>query len=372
MSKINILHIMNNFEDASISRIVLGLIKHLGHEEYRWHVGAVGVSGDMRAEFNRLGVAVVNFSIKTHQKSSKDERIKDYVLKHGIEIIHTHTPRTILSVVLSRISNVTHISTKHLLFSPDDRRWGHIHTLWDRLSLYVPDQVVAVSETMYRQILSQPALKKSRIAVIRNAIPVENFYVPDQRIPYRCMLDLPADSLVIGYSGRIQKVKRIDLLLLAFSDVLSHFPKARLVLAGEGDLKSQLQSYADKLGIGDAVTWLGFCREIPRLLAAIDVYVQPSSNEGLSLSILEAMAAGKPVIATKVGGATEVLKHMETGFIIPPKSSLAISSAIVNLLNHTEERLRLGEAARKRVLQEFNVQPMAESYGSLYKMFTRN
>jgi glycosyltransferase involved in cell wall biosynthesis len=233
----------------------------------------------------------------------------------------------------------------------------------------MPNQIVAVSDAMYHQIISQPGLNKSHIVMIHNAIPVEHFYAPDQRDSFRSELGLSTDLLLIGYSGRIEKVKRIDLLLLAFSDVLTHFPQARLILAGEGDLKPQLQDYAAKLGIDNAVFWLGFCREIPRFLAAIDVYVQSSSSEGLSLSTLEAMAAGKPIIATNVGGTNEILTEMETGLLIPSKSSSAISGAIVDLLEHPEKRLRLGEAARRRVLKEFNIQSMIDSYGLIYKKF---
>ena len=362
MSPINILHLMNSFEDASISRIVLRLIKYLGSTEYNWHVGALNPAGKMRAEYSQSGAQVVDFS-----KQNGSAEIKSYIQERNIQIVHTHTPRTILKVVLAQPANVIHISTKHLLFAPQDRNWGLFHALWDRFSLYLPNQIVAVSGTMYAQILSQPGMQKNRVALVRNAIPVEQFYVPEQREAFRAELGLSADTLLIGYSGRLNQVKRIDLLLLAFSQVLAQFPQAHLILAGEGNLKPQLQTYAVHLGLEQAITWLGFSSEIPRFLAALDVYVQPSLNEGLSLSILEAMAARQPIIATQVGGANEVLLNEENGLLIPAGSASAISHALIELLGSPQKRQALGEAAQQRVRKEFNIQAMATAYGSTYQ-----
>ena len=114
--------------------------------------------------------------------------------------------------------------------------------------------------------------------------------------------------------------------------------------------------------------WTGFRQDVPRLLAAMDIYVQPSINEGFSLSILEAMAAGKPVIATDVGGTSEVVTDGRMGILIPPRSSSAIGTAIVDLLDHPEKRSTLAQAARSHVAREFGVQQMVDAYQQLYEV----
>jgi glycosyltransferase involved in cell wall biosynthesis len=242
-----------------------------------------------------------------------------------------------------------------------------IYTLLDRATLYLPDHTVAVSEEMHRRIVALPGLSSMRITAIRNAIDCESYYVPEQRDPCRWEFGLTGESLVIGFTGRMVEQKRLDLLLEGFSLVLARYPQAHLLIVGDGELRPELQACADSLDVSHAVTWTGFRRDIPRLLAAMDLYIQPSANEGLPLSLLEAMAAGKAVIATDVGGAQEALTHQETGILIPPESSQAIGTAIMDLLNHPEKRMALADAARDHVVQEFGVQRMVEGYLSVYE-----
>jgi glycosyltransferase involved in cell wall biosynthesis len=365
MRQLSVLHIMNSFVDSSISRIVLQLIENLGSDNTSWHVGAVTRPGDLREAFAGLGCWVIDFAGNSARSPSRS--IRNYVREHGVDVVHTHTPRTILdaSLALRGVPRAKHVATKHLLNAPRDRRWGLAYTLWDRLTLYLPDVVIPVSSTMRDQITAQPLVDKSKVVLIRNAIPVDDFLRPNERTAGRDELGLPADASVLGYAGRIDKVKRIDLLLEAFREVRVRLPGARLVIAGEGSLKTEMKALGDTLGVSHAVTWLGF-RNMPRLLAAIDVYVQSSVNEGLSLSILEAMAAEKAVVATDVGGAKEVIADGETGILVPPGSSSAIAAAVVGLFDDPDARLAISRAARTHVESKFGLGKMVDEYGAVY------
>jgi glycosyltransferase involved in cell wall biosynthesis len=139
------------------------------------------------------------------------------------------------------------------------------------------------------------------------------------------------------------------------------------VLIGEGQQRPELEALANQLGITHAVIWTGFRKDVRRLLAAMDIFIQSSGNEGLSLGLLEAMAAGKPVIATDVGGTSEVVLDGETGILIPPHSSSAIGAALVDLLDNPEKRSALADAGRAFVVREFDVERMMNSYGRLYQ-----
>jgi glycosyltransferase involved in cell wall biosynthesis len=364
--RLNVLHVMNSFVDLSISRIVLRLIDNLGSRTISWHVGAVSSLGDMQSAFEGFGCRVIDF---TDTGAANPRRsIRRYILEHNIDIVHTHTPRTIVDVSLALlgIDQVTHVATKHLLNAPGDRRWGVAYALLDRLTLYPPDVLVPVSSTMRDQIISQPFIDQGKVVLIRNAIPIENSRRPDDRAEARSELGLAADASVLGYAGRIDKVKRIDLLLKAFKQVYEERSQARLVIAGEGGLKAEMEALAAALGISHAVRWLGFQRNMPRLLAGIDVYVQSSVNEGLSLSILEAMAAEKAVVATSVGAAKEVIADGETGLLVPPGSATAIAAAVIELLCDPERRAAISRAARAHVESEFDLGRMVDKYGAVY------
>lgn len=371
MTQIPILHLWNVAGESSIGRIVRHLVAHLGGQDYRWHIGGVGgLWGNLPEEFVRLGARVVDFSDRQNGSRYLARRIREYVLAHEVRIVHTHTPRTRLATAMALVAapQAAHLATEHLLYAPRDRRWGLIYSLLDRLTLYPTDHIVAVSQRMQRQLVAQPGLSASKVTAIQNAIDCDSYFAPEQRSPCRSELGLNPASQVIGYAGRIDRVKRLDLLLEGFAEVVAQNPQARLVIIGEGGQRPTLEALAAGLGISHAVIWTGFRQDIPRLLAAMDLYVQPSVNEGLSLSILEAMAAGKPVIATDVGGAQEVLTHQRTGILIPPGSSSALRTAITDLLDHPEKRSTLAQAARSHVAQEFGVQRMVDAYRQLYEV----
>ena len=369
MKRTVVLQLMNGFEDSSISRVVQRLVQHLGQQDYSWHVGGLRGLGHMREEFGRLGTQVVDFSDRHHGSGSLTRRIREYVVAHQVKIVHTHTPRTILAagMALAGKKQVIHLATKQLLYSPADRRWGLIYALLDRFSLYLPDYLIAVSEKMYRRIVAYPGISTERVTMIRNAIDCESCYVPDQGDSCRLEFGLTSESQVIGFTGRIEEMKRLDLLLEGFSLMLGRHPRARLMIVGEGKLRPKLEAFAARLGISHCVIWTGFRQDIPRLLAAMDVYVQPSTNEGFSLSLLEAMAAGKPVVATDVGGAQEVVIDGRTGVLSPPASSSAISTTVAGLLDDPEKQSTLGQAARRHVVREFGLQHSMDAYRHLYE-----
>lgn len=376
MERLSILHLMNGFGDSSISWIVHRLIQQLGHADTCWHVSGLCGAGTMQEKFDQLGIKTVDFSCPVSNGSparyemltSPRRRIRQYIIDHHIQIIHTHTPRTILQAALATIDlpQVLHLATKHLLTKPQDRRWGLPIAAFDRFSLYLPDHLVAVSQAMLEQILAQPGIPQCKVTAVRNAIPVDDFYVPEQRQGCRQELGLSPEMLALGFAGRFEKVKCIDLLLHAHQAVLSRYPQTRLVLIGEGSLQQEWQNLAEQLGIARAVIWPGFRSDMPRLLAALDIFVQPSVNEGLSLGTLEAMAAAKAVIATNVGGTSEVVVNNQTGVLVAPGSAQVLTAAILDLLDHPQKRLQLAAAGRQLVADQFNVQRMTGAYRQLY------
>jgi len=366
MSEINVFHLVNTFADSSISRIILRLMGNMSMEGVGWHIGGLSGEGPMKDEFVRIGVHVADFS----ENGSKRIRqsLRQYMLSNAIKIIHTHTPRTIFAALSATTgSNISHLSTKHLLTRSGDRKWGAVYALLDRSSLYIPDRLIPVSQKMYQQIINQPGIKSERVTMIRNAIPIEHFFVPEERDACRRELGLSPTTIVLGYMGRIQKVKRIDILLEAFALVSGIYSNTHLVVAGDGDAKQRLESYANGLGLSNRLTWTGFRKDIPRILAAMDIYIQTSLNEGLSLSILEAMAAGKPIIATDVGGNSEAITNGVTGLLLQNGSVDEIAKAIIFMIENPESRNRFSLEGLNLVRHSFSLDKMVDGYQNLYQ-----
>ena len=220
---------------------------------------------------------------------------------------------------------------------------------------------------MAREIIAQPGIQPHRVTAIPNGIPCEQFNQPEERTPARHELGLPENAVVFGYAGRLDQVKRLDLLLQAFAEVQASIPEARLLVLGEGSMKTAWQAEAQRLGVSSAVVWAGFRADTGRMLAAMDIYVQASSNEGLSLSILEAMSAMRPVIATQVGAAQEVLTDQVTGILVPPNSARALAQAMHWLVDHPDQKRQITEAAHQLVNRSYHAVTMAAGYQNLYK-----
>ena len=368
MPKLAILHLMNGFGDASIGWIVQRLIQQLGSKDFAWHVSGLCGAGTMQAKYDQLGAQTIDFSQPVYPERMLWQRVRRYLIDNQISIIHSHTPRTIIHAFLATawLPKTIHLATKHLLTNPQDRRWGLPISIYDRFSLYLPDHLIAVSNHMYEQIISTPLISKSCVSAIPNAIPVEIFFHPDLRDDCREEFGLTPEIIAIGFAGRMEKVKNIDLLLIAFQQILDKHPNSRLLLVGEGSKQMEWKNLADRLGVSHSVIWAGFRSDMPRILAALDIFIQPSINEGLSLATLEAMAACKAVIATDVGGTSEIIRNNLTGLLITPGSSDSIAAAIREFLEYPEKRKMLACAGQIYVNEKFHINRMTDSYQCVY------
>jgi len=158
----------------------------------------------------------------------------------------------------------------------------------------------------------------------------------------------------------------------AFSLAIEKYPSMELWLVGDGPLRVKVKKKVEAKGLKEKVRFLGLRDDIPDLLAEASILVLPSDWEGVPLTVLEAMAAGKPVVATAVGGVPELVDEGKTGFLVPPQAPDALAGAILRLARDPELRKRMGEVARKRALERFDIRQTAQAYGELYlKLLTR-
>ena len=366
--RIAVLHLMNAIADSSITSIAVDQIKQFGDQDFEWHIGGLG-GADPAEPFTELGANVVDFSERASGPMQLASAVRAYVKQHHIGLVHTHTPRTtvIASLALGTRRSAKLVATKHLhAVSQERATWGWLFKSVDRCAVYFPDQIIAVSNDVGEQIRALPGVRSDRVQVIQNAVDIEAYDALAQREGCRAEFEIPSESTLLGFAGRIAKQKRVDLLLEAFAEVSKRHPRVRLLIAGEGEESGQQQAYASELGVDDRVIWAGHRRDMPRLLAAMDIYVQSSVNEGLSLSLLQAMAARTPVVATDVGGTREVVSQ-ETGLLIASGSSEPISRAILDVLEDPVGAARRVEKAWSLVNERLSVTKQMEQYRTVYE-----
>lgn len=239
--------------------------------------------------------------------------------------------------------------------------------LQERLLACGVDGYVAVSHDISRKLVDVMGWPARKIEVIHNGVRVEATHPGDPAV--RRQLTGDVDRPVVFTAARLDPQKGLDILVQAAAEV----PEARFVVAGDGRARGDLQAAIVERGLEDRVVLLGHRNDIPSLLAASDVFVLPSLYEGSSLAVLEAMAAGKAVIASRIGGTDELVVDGESGLLVAPSDPAALGAAVRRLLADAELRRQLGSAARERVQRHFLASAVAERTTRLYEeLLARN
>ena len=271
-----------------------------------------------------------------------------------VDVIHTHSSRAHFFGVLLRLFwGLRCVATAHNC---------HFQLHW-----MFNDHVIAVSGYTGRFHRRFNLVRERQIHVVHNFIDHRIFLgdPDDSRLRTRRAFGLNASSLLVGAVGQISAQKGTLFLVRAMKEVVTRVPRAMLLMVGNptAGFISKLKTEAQKLGVAGHIIWVGPRFDIPNLLLGLDVFVSASLSENFPISILEAMAAGLPVIGTKVGGVPESIQDGENGILVPPGNSRALAEAIFLLLDDADLRKKLVEAGRRRVLEEFSPEakvPMIE------------
>ena len=229
------------------------------------------------------------------------------------------------------------------------------------------DRVVAVCPAVAAVTLRERGLDARKVVTIPNGVDCEEFD-PSRysRDAARSELGLLPDEPAVGVLASLSPVKGHADLLTAAARVLAH-QRARFVLIGDGPLRPELSALAQQLGIAGQVVFAGVRGDVARLLPGLDIVAIPSHSEGLSNTLLEAMAMARPVVATAVGGNLDVVRVGENGRLVPPHDPEALAASLLALIEAPEEARRLGEAARRYVAAEFPLSRMVDRHEELYR-----
>jgi glycosyltransferase involved in cell wall biosynthesis len=236
-------------------------------------------------------------------------------------------------------------------------RWSLMHTA----------RVAMVGQQVCDRFVQMGVVETTRAVTVLNGVPVEHF-APSlaRRVAARTRIGLPNDVPVIGCVGRLVALKNHALLLAQLPALLRTYPNLRVVLVGDGPLRDILAAQIADLGLDRHVQLLGARTDIPDLLPAFDIFALPSQTEGLSIALLEACASGLTVLASTVGGNPEIIRHHETGWLVPPNDGAALQTGLGELLGNAQLRARFGAAARAWVVENASVEALRTAYDQLY------
>ena len=285
---------------------------------------------------------------------------------HGATVLHCHHYSPFVYGCLARLhdASLRVVFTEHgrLNDAPPSRKRRLVNTVLSR----VPHRIYAVSANLRGHLVAE-GFPADRTGVILNGIDPLGAPTSEAEQAARRSLGVAADAFVVGAVGRLDPVKGLPVLIRAFDALAPRMPGAVLVLVGDGPERAALEQQASACGAADRIRFAGHRADVRQLLPAFDVLVNSSIYEGVSLTILEAMAAERPIVATAVGGTPEVVVDGTTGLLIPPDSPAALERALSEVAGRPGQAREMGRAARRRVLEQFTLDRMVGAYADIYE-----
>lgn len=285
------------------------------------------------------------------------------------DIVHTHTSKAGFlgrwAAHRAGVPIIVHTPHGHVF---DGYFWQPVTQLYIRLERWAArftDRIVALTEDEIDTYLGHGIGCRKQYVVIPSGVDLAPFaQARANRDSARANLGIPPDALVVGAVGRLEPVKGIEYLIHAAPRILEQFPRSAVLIVGEGSLKEPLCEQAQPCG--ERIRFLGYREDVPQIMAALDILVVPSLNEGMGRVVVEAGAAGVPVVASAVGGLRHVVDADQTGILVPPRDDVALAQAIRGLACDPERRKAMGEAARRKMIPEYGVETMVERIVAVY------
>jgi glycosyltransferase involved in cell wall biosynthesis len=321
--------------------------------------------GSWADTLEQAGIFIATLNRKPGFHPLLGRQVAEVARQYGATILHCHHYSPFVYGALAALWRPLRvIFTEHgrLADAPPSRKRRIANRVWAR----IPSAVFSVSDDLRSHMIAE-GFSKNRVAVIRNGIDPLIVPTEDARRKARASLGLDDDQCALGAVGRLDPVKSLDTLLAAVSVLGGRLPRLRVFAIGEGTERSRLERLAAERGLEDRVRFMGHREDVRQLLPGLDLYVNTSSFEGISLTILEAMAAEVAVIATAVGGTPEVVVNRTTGLLVPPRDSDALAAAIEELVASAAQRNEFGAAGRRRVEEFFTISRMVDEYAAVYE-----
>lgn len=361
----NVLHLIESSEAGGAETVLLAMAKGLRD---KGHTSVVSLlqPGWLHEELKQSAFPTVIVEQDAAYDLGCLRTLSRLIRQFSIDVIHAHEfMMSTYGTAAGFYEGVPVISTVHgKNYYPFKLRRRLAYRIVSRLST-----LVAVSEDMRDFLADRIGISRNRITTVHNGIECEPFEREPResaRAALNRELSIPPASPVIGTVGMLTPEKDHSTLLRAAQSVVLERPQAVFLIVGSGPLESSLRAEARRMGVEKNVRFVGFRRDVAALLHIMDVYVCSSISEGLSLSILEAMAAARPVVATEVGGNPELVVNDNTGFLVPAGDAAGLASRITLLLEHEHLARAIGLNARRLVFHRFTRRHMVDAYEELY------
>jgi len=367
--KIKLMQITHDLAIGGLQQVVVNICRSIDRNKFDVSVLCLRDLGEFTPEIEKLGIKVFLLP--------KKEKVTDYlsflkvakILKEEqVDIIHTHNTQPFIdgtiAALLSGVKTIIH--TDHARNFPDKKRYMFAEWVMSHFAY----KIVGVSDHTSNNLAKYEKISLKKITTIPNGIDLSKYNIKIDKEMKRKELGISTNGPIIGLCVRLTKQKGITYLLQAMPKIIREIPECdvALVIAGKGEFEEQLRIDAISLGIDKNVYFIGPRLDVPELLKLFDLYVLPSLWEGLPVVLIEAMAAGCPIVATDVGGNSMVIVHGENGLLVETRNPEELANAVIKMLKGSNMRDKFIRNSYEIVMSKFTVGIMTKRYEELYIM----
>ena len=367
MNKKKLLIVMDSMNVGGIEKRLIDLITNLDKSKYKCTV-CTFYGGKLIQEYQNNNIKVIFFNPEKRKGILgiiKFIRFSKFLKSNKFDIALMFFPRSIVyGTMITKLRKIPLI----ISFRENSRLKIYqkkIQLSFLKFSNLFVNKVIAVSENTRRFTIKYVKLNPKKIIAIPNGIDLKRFNkkINIKKIKKEFNLD---KEKIITIIARLNPQKNHKNFLKAASIIAKSIPNTKFLIVGDGKLRKKLENYSNFLGISKKIIFTGIRKDIPEILKISDIFILSSDYEGLPITILEAMASSKPIVATNVSGNPEAVVHNKTGILVPPKNSEALAKAVIKLLKNKKLRKQMGKQGRRRVEKYFTIEKMIKEYEKVF------
>lgn len=342
MDKIKVLYVITSTGFGGAERLLLAYLKLLDRNVYDFHVcSLLEKPDDLQDEISKYS-KLTNLKSTNRFNPVVIPKLAKLIKQIKPDIIHTHLFQARFYTTVARffsgpVNLITHKHNNVNLIK------HNIFIVFEMISIFFNNKVIAISQSVAQSLRKFEFVSSKKIFVLHNGIDFDRF----NKIASNKAI-LPGKEIIIGLVCRLEPQKGISYLLLAMRTILAKFPNTKLEIVGDGSLRQELEEFSKKLGISNSVKFFGKFADVIPFYKRMNIFVLPSIYEGFGIVLLEAMAAGVPVVATNVDGIKEVVTDGKNGVLVKPKDPDAIADAVIKLIENDKLSERLVMAGYRR------------------------
>ncbi len=366
-----VVHVIHHLIMGGMENGLVNIVNRMPHSRYRHAIVCIEYFSEFRQRIKRPDVEVYTLNKKPGRNPKHLFQMYKMFKALRPSIVHSRNLSGLDALLPAALARVPcRIHGEHGRDADDVKGQNRKHQLLRKLHKPLVDMFVPLSRDLERYLTDSIGVPEQKIRTICNGVDTSRFRPRTGARQSELAMRVPEGKIIVGTVGRLQPVKNQRDLVDAFAHVCRQEPelagRAYLVLVGDGSESQKIQSQVDELGLSDKIWLAGSREDIPELMRDMDVFVLPSLTEGISNTILEAMASGLPVVATDVGGNPELVDEGETGTLVPSQNIERMASSIAEYIRNNDKRIQHGAQSRRQSENRFSIDTMVSNYMALY------